>query len=32
MYATEGPGFAEAAAKAARLLRDQLKAAAAAHA
>ncbi len=32
MYATEGPGFAEAAAEAARLLRDQLKAAAAAHA
>jgi orotidine-5'-phosphate decarboxylase len=32
MYAIEGPGFAEAAAEAARLLRDQLKAAAAAHA
>jgi orotidine-5'-phosphate decarboxylase len=32
MYATEGPGFADAAAEAARLLRDQLKAAAAAHA
>lgn len=32
MYAAEGPGFANAAAEAARLLRDQLKAAAAAHA
>ncbi len=32
MYAAEGPGFADAAAEAARLLRDQLKAAAAAHA
>lgn len=32
MYAAEGPGFADAAADAARLLRDQLKAAAAAHA
>ncbi len=32
MYAAEGPGFAEAAAGAAKLLRDQLKAAATARA
>jgi orotidine-5'-phosphate decarboxylase len=32
MYAAEGPGFADAAGAAARFLRDQMKAAAAAHA